>query len=235
MSILKKVSKVTEKQPVCDRNAELLARHYSNYLEILENIKRRPRMPLPGETQLTGSTGRPKRIRWNDRHLTRSSSSDHIYGIPCNHKLQQAPCNIIRNNSKCSKSGRCSKQRNQKLSRSASTNMIAETGLRREERHPLHRNVSCRHVNESQYHHHDCHRHRRDLAEHEHIHCGREVVLQNHHHDQLNPVMNKTQNLGGSDKHNEASKKPPRRVLARKFQVWFGGKLHLRGEVHRWE
>ena len=48
----------------------VLAEQYTNYLEILDNIKTRPRMPSP-------TVNRSKAVRWSDRtNMARSASYD---------------------------------------------------------------------------------------------------------------------------------------------------------------
>ena len=49
-----------------------LARHHDNYQEILENIKTRPRLPLPPVAQ------QRKNIRWRDNLSSRTSSLNHL-------------------------------------------------------------------------------------------------------------------------------------------------------------
>ena len=58
-----------------------LARHYENYQEILENIKTRPRLPLPPAGQQRLRLRRKnvrKNIRWRDSDSSRASSLDHL-------------------------------------------------------------------------------------------------------------------------------------------------------------
>lgn len=50
----------------------VLAEQYTNYLEIIDNIKTRPRMPSPVNS-------RSKAVRWSDRtNMARSASFDHL-------------------------------------------------------------------------------------------------------------------------------------------------------------
>ena len=59
----------------------VLARHYENYREIVENIKTRPRLPLP-PAELEGRRRRNnkkrKNISWRDRNPSRAASLDHL-------------------------------------------------------------------------------------------------------------------------------------------------------------
>ena len=187
MSILKKTNKVLQSKGEVlggcganqphdgwnERTETILSQHYTNYLEILNNIKHRPRMPLPGEIEESRNTRKQKRIRWVDRPLTRSSSSDHIYGVPCrksnlhrNHlqKSESSLCNLGVNHvdslqlqhsrESCSKTLKCKGHRTHKLKRSASTNTIAGNEKKCPETRNLYRNVSCRQVNELTHHQH---------------------------------------------------------------------------------
>ena len=138
-------------------NDEILGQHYSNYLEILANIKDRPRLPLPDEIVENKNDRKQKRIRWIDRPLTRSSSSDQIYGVrvPVTERHSDKPlCNLAANHidslqlqhnkERCSKPLKCKRHKTHKLRRSASTNTIGDVGCRRPENSKLQRNVSCR-------------------------------------------------------------------------------------------
>ena len=177
MSILKKTNKVIQGvyggASQAHDSETILSQHYTNYLEILNNIKHRPRMPLPGELEENRNTRKQKRIRWVDRPLTRSSSSDHIYGVPCrksnlhrNHlqKSEASLCNLGVNHvdslqlqhhrESCSKTLKCKGHRTHKLKRSASTNTIVENEKKYPETKNLYRNVSCRQVNELTHHQH---------------------------------------------------------------------------------
>ena len=158
-----------------ERNDKILAQHYSNYLEILANIKDRPRMPLPNELEGENNAKKQKRIRWFDRPLTRSSSSDHIYGVPCKksnlhrsnmQKSEPSLCNLAANHmdslqlqhskDTCSKPLKCKRHRTHKLRRSASTTMIADAGNRCPDKitRNLYRNVSWRQINDISPHQH---------------------------------------------------------------------------------
>ena len=53
----------------------VLSRHYENYQEILENIKTRPRLPLPPAAQ---QRLRGRNITWRDSDSSRANSLDQL-------------------------------------------------------------------------------------------------------------------------------------------------------------
>ena len=54
---------------------QVLAQHYENYREIIENIKTRPRLPLP---PVTTFNIKRKSITWSEASLKRAASCDHL-------------------------------------------------------------------------------------------------------------------------------------------------------------
>ena len=66
----------------------VLAQHYTNYLDIIENIRTRPRLPSPESPpmlmvqdcnkQRTRRRKSKKKLRWSDANMSRSKSHDHL-------------------------------------------------------------------------------------------------------------------------------------------------------------
>ena len=61
----------------------VLAQHYVNYLDIIENIRTRPRLPSPPLMLKDGNQPRARRqkkkkLRWSDANMSRSKSHDHL-------------------------------------------------------------------------------------------------------------------------------------------------------------
>ena len=54
---------------------QVLAQHYENYREIIENIKTRPRLPLP---PVTSFNIKRKSITWSEASLKRAASCDQL-------------------------------------------------------------------------------------------------------------------------------------------------------------
>ena len=58
---------------------QALAQHYENYREIIENIKTRPRLPLPPVSR--------RNITWSEANLQRAASFDHLDTRRCSNLL----------------------------------------------------------------------------------------------------------------------------------------------------
>ena len=160
---------------------DIQAKQYSNYLDIVANIKNRPRMPLPHEPREQTIGRNKKRIRWSDRPLTKSSSSDQIHKLSCIKEGRNYGClleaektrdmrakshfdklqclQFAENNEANVIHHKCLQHKTIKLRRSASTNNISDVGRRCYKTCSLNRNVSCRHSKDTgnQQHQFKCH------------------------------------------------------------------------------